>query len=173
MASCYCLQITRLLFYVGYFPNQKKASKQEVEFWRVSSVRSTREVKQNLLSNVPAADSHPNYFGISLSYWINLILTGCATSCLTSLLISWWLVLKPLVLDTTTCTTFYVVSSLLKGFITKLEKEVGRDDWSAQINKNLTLYLFIKFIYIFTKNYTRRKMTFDYTMHLEYKKKKL
>ena len=30
-----------------------------------------REVKQNLLSNVPAADSHLN---TSLSYWMNLIL---------------------------------------------------------------------------------------------------
>ena len=39
-----------------------------------------REVKQNLLSNVPAADSHPNHFGISPSYWKNLFLTGCATS---------------------------------------------------------------------------------------------
>ena len=38
-----------------------------------------REVKQNLLCNVPAADSHPNYFGIS-PYWRNLFLTGCATS---------------------------------------------------------------------------------------------
>ena len=28
-----------------------------------------------------AADSHPNYFGISHSYWWNLFLTGCATSC--------------------------------------------------------------------------------------------
>ena len=27
-----------------------------------------REVKQKFLNNVPAADSHPNYFGISLSY---------------------------------------------------------------------------------------------------------
>ena len=40
-----------------------------------------REVKQNLLSNVPAADSHPNFFGLSLSYWINLFLIGRATSC--------------------------------------------------------------------------------------------
>ena len=28
-------------------------------------------------------DSRPNYFGISLSYWWNLFLTGCATSCVT------------------------------------------------------------------------------------------
>ena len=28
----------------------------------------TRKVKQNLLSNVPAADYHPNYFSISPSY---------------------------------------------------------------------------------------------------------
>ena len=40
-----------------------------------------REVKQNLLSNVPAADSHLNYFGISASYRINVILIGCVTSC--------------------------------------------------------------------------------------------
>ena len=43
--------------------------------------KHTREVKQNFLSNVPAADSHPNYSGILLSYWIKLILTGCSTSC--------------------------------------------------------------------------------------------
>ena len=43
-----------------------------------------KEVKQIFLSNVPAADSHPNLFGISPSdpsYWGNLFLTGCATSC--------------------------------------------------------------------------------------------
>ena len=28
-----------------------------------------REAKQNFLSNVPAADSHPKYFGMSPSYW--------------------------------------------------------------------------------------------------------
>ena len=39
-----------------------------------------RDFKQNLPSNVPAAHSHPNYFGISISYW-NLLLTGCATLC--------------------------------------------------------------------------------------------
>ena len=44
-------------------------------------VACIREVKQNFLSNVPAADSHYNYFGISPSYWRNLFLTGCATSC--------------------------------------------------------------------------------------------
>ena len=43
---------------------------------------SLLEVKQNFLSNVPAAESHHNCFGISLSNWKNLFLTGCAT-CLT------------------------------------------------------------------------------------------
>ena len=39
----------------------------------------TREVlSKNLLSTVSAADFHPNYFGLSLSYWGNLFLTGCA-----------------------------------------------------------------------------------------------
>ena len=47
---------------------------------------NNREVKQNFLSNVPAANSRPNYFGISPSYWRNLFRTGCATSCVTGLL---------------------------------------------------------------------------------------
>ena len=42
-----------------------------------------REVKQNFLSNVPATDSHPNYFGISPSYLRILFLTGCALSFVT------------------------------------------------------------------------------------------
>ena len=34
-----------------------------------SAAINYREVKQNFLSNVPAADSHPNYFGMPPSYW--------------------------------------------------------------------------------------------------------
>ena len=47
----------------------------------VSTSITEKLCMHNLLSNVPAADSHSNYFGISLSYWINLILTGCETLC--------------------------------------------------------------------------------------------
>ena len=44
-----------------------------------ATLKGNREVKQNFLTNVPAAESHPNFFGIS-PYWRNLFLTGFATS---------------------------------------------------------------------------------------------
>ena len=47
---------------------EERSSKSSTDSSKSSECKSSyfnREVKQNLLSNVPAADSHPNYYGIS------------------------------------------------------------------------------------------------------------
>ena len=49
-----------MVLYINYQESLKKSN--------TSFLTKTRDVKQNLLSNVPAADSHPNYFGMSPSY---------------------------------------------------------------------------------------------------------
>ena len=36
-----------------------------MDYKQLSQRSSIREIKQNFLSNVPVADSHPNYFGMS------------------------------------------------------------------------------------------------------------